>query len=245
MEEIWKQLVYPGFPTENHFIISSWGRVKNSSTGNILKQHLLRSGYYSVRVWVGSQKKKRHILAHRAVAYAFLENPNGYIVINNLDGDKTNNHVENLEWCTYGHNLQHSYNSGLFDRAKISGEKNHASKLTWDDVKFIREKYANTDCTQRSLVDEFGVSRQVINSVIQNKTWKDSTYSPPKPKSDGQSHRALKNNKSGHVGVMKVKNRNLYRAALMYHGVRYDLGCYKIFEDACKAYDNKLKDLTK
>ena len=175
MEEIWKRLVYPEFPKDNHFMISSYGRLKNEETGNILKQDLLKSGYYSVRVVVKDRNDKRHIIIHKAVAYTFIDNPNGYNVVNHIDGNKTNNHVENLEWCTYEHNLRHSYDTGLFNKEKISGENNHEAKLTWDDIAYIREYYIPKDRRfgQRAMARKFGVSRPSIRRVLSGDGWRE------------------------------------------------------------------------
>lgn len=215
----------------------------NENTGRILKPEILRSGYYSVRVWIGN-KNKKHIIIHKAVAYTFLDNPNKYTVINHKDGNKLNNNVDNLEWCTYGYNLQHAYDTGAFDKSKISGENNHASKLTWNDVENIREEYINANCSHQELCNKYDVSKTTISSIIKNKTWKVPEYKTPEFRNSNRNHQASRNNTSGHVGVVKVKNKNLYRAALMYDGIRYGLGYYKIFEDACKVYDDKLKELT-
>ena len=245
LEKIWKRLIYPNISIDNNFLISSDGELMNENTGRILKPEILRTGYYSVRVWIGN-KNKKHIIIHKAVAYTFLDNPNEYTVINHKDGNKLNNNVDNLEWCTYGYNLQHAYDTGAFDKSKISGENNHNSKLTWESVNEIRDKYSKSGgkYTHQSLADEFGVSKQIITGIINNVIWKDPYYKTPVKDSIALKHKKGRNNTSGHVGVVKVNSKNLYRAALIHNGVRYSLGYYKIFEDACKAYEDKLKELT-
>lgn len=52
-------------------------------------------------------------MVYQLVAKHFIPNPNNYPVINHKDGDKTNNHVENLEWCTYADNNVHALRTGL------------------------------------------------------------------------------------------------------------------------------------
>ena len=174
MKEIWVKLVYPKIPDEsNRFEISNCGRLKNVSTGHIYKPEILRTGYCSVRTTLGKRGNKSHILIHRAVAYAFLSNPNNLPEVNHKDGDKTNNHVDNLEWCTSHENQQHKYDAGLFDKAKISGENNHSAKLTVKDINYIRDNYVkgSKEYGAHALSKKFSVSHPTILSIINKKTW--------------------------------------------------------------------------
>ena len=107
MEEIWKDI--PGY--ENKYRISNLGRVYSSCSNKILYQWKMRNGYYSVGL---SEHGKVHTtLVHRLVAEAFLPNPDKLPCVNHIDGDKTNNNVDNLEWCTSKENNQHAYKNNL------------------------------------------------------------------------------------------------------------------------------------
>lgn len=64
-----------------------------------------------------TEKKQRTVYLHRLVAEAFIENPNGYAEVNHKDEDKSNNRVDNLEWC------DHAYNSEYGTRNERSAEK--------------------------------------------------------------------------------------------------------------------------
>ena len=117
MVEIWKDI--PGY--EGKYFISNQGRVKNSS-GLIMKPMLCTNGYLSACLWLNGQQKKK--LIHRMVADVFIENTCDYSEINHKDEDKTNNAVDNLEWCSHKYNM----NYGCV-KEKISA-KHKGKKLT-------------------------------------------------------------------------------------------------------------------
>lgn len=86
--EIWQVI-----ELNTNYEVSTFGRVRNISTGEILQGSLTPKGGY-VRVSLG----KKHHRVHRLVALAFIPNPNNYPQVHHKDEDKTNNHVDNLEW---------------------------------------------------------------------------------------------------------------------------------------------------
>ena len=97
--EQWKDIV--GF---EGYEISSWGRVYSHKSQRFLVQVINSWGYAEVRLYDlrGRQHSKR---VNRLVAEAFIQNPDGHPIVNHIDECKTNNHVENLEWCTQKHNM--------------------------------------------------------------------------------------------------------------------------------------------
>jgi len=104
--EIWKNVVIDGKIFDKYFV-SNLGRFKNSK-GVIMENYKPHhTGYIYLRV-----DKEKYGL-HRLVAFAFIENPENKPVVNHIDGCKTNNSVENLEWCTVKENNQHNHNVGL------------------------------------------------------------------------------------------------------------------------------------
>ena len=115
MEEIWKAV--PDY--EDRYMVSNLGNIKSlyrngTKGGEVTKVE--RRGYLRVRLW--KNKKVRTIGVHRLVAIVFLPNPNNKPQVNHKDGNKKNNHVENLEWVTASENTQHSYNNGFNQRAR-------------------------------------------------------------------------------------------------------------------------------
>lgn len=105
MEE-WKDIA----EYESYYQVSDIGRVKRKDTGKILKNNI-RNGYEYVTLCVNGQRKKFYV--HRLVAIAFIPNPNLYEQVNHKDGNKSNNKVSNLEWCTQKENLLHAFRTGL------------------------------------------------------------------------------------------------------------------------------------
>lgn len=104
--EIWKNIVINGQEFNNYFI-SNLGRFKNSK-GIIMENYKPHhSGYIYVRV-----NKDKYAL-HRLVASTFIENIENKLVVNHIDGCKTNNWLTNLEWCSVQENNQHNHNVGL------------------------------------------------------------------------------------------------------------------------------------
>ena len=92
---------------EDRYRISSFGNVYSLRSGRKIIPQLQKSGYLNVKI------DGRTYNIHRMVAEHFIQNPNIYPCINHKDGDKQNNHVDNLEWCTYSENLIHAYRNGL------------------------------------------------------------------------------------------------------------------------------------
>ena len=107
MEEIWKPIGYEGYE------VSNLGRVKSYKydkiNGKIMKPYKNTKGYLQIDLQLDGRKRENrvHLSVHRLVAIAFIPNPDNLPQVNHIDEDKTNNCVDNLEWCTNDYNAHY------------------------------------------------------------------------------------------------------------------------------------------
>ena len=134
--------------------------------GKLKKQSIDKYGYAYVGLYLNQNHKQGMI--HRLVANAFIDNIDNKPQINHIDGNKLNNHVDNLEWVTAQENLTHAVDIGLLDN--VSGEGHYKAKLTNKDVVKIRQRVSNGENYQ-SIADDYGVVKSTIGFLINGKTW--------------------------------------------------------------------------
>lgn len=104
-KEIWKDI--QGY--EGLYQVSNLGMIR--STRGLRNQVGNGYGYLCVDLWKHNKRKRFYV--HRLVANAFLKNEHNYPTVNHKDGNKSNNCVSNLEWCTYSYNNVHALKNGL------------------------------------------------------------------------------------------------------------------------------------
>ena len=107
MQEIWKDI--PNY--EGIYQISNFGEIRSCKNNKIRKQIKQRSGYMRIILTKNSKQKATNV--HILVAKCFVNNQNGYRYVNHIDGDKTNNSANNLEWVTASQNMQHAFKNKL------------------------------------------------------------------------------------------------------------------------------------
>lgn len=114
---------------------------------------------------------------HRLVAGAYLPNPDKKPQVNHIDGNKSNNSVENLQWVTGSENMKHAIRTGLVtmcspvNKIPKRGELNGGHKLTQDQVLKIRSEYAPRKVGRRELSNRYGVTESCIKDVVERRSW--------------------------------------------------------------------------
>ena len=144
MEEQWKQIIIDGINYEN-YKVSTYGRVKNIKTGTILKPIKKKDGYFLVRL--SRKGKVKQCYLHRLVALMFIPNDNNLPQVNHIDENKSNNHVENLEWCDGKYNMTYSHGKSIrcVETGQIFESVSQASEIMNlhrpDIIRALRNRY--------------------------------------------------------------------------------------------------------
>lgn len=124
-EEIWIDI--DGY--EEVYQVSNFGRIKSLSRmifngkGYYLSKEKILKGSKNEKGYLQVELLGKPMLIHRIVATMFIDNPYNKPQVNHIDGDKTNNHVLNLEWCDNSENQIHAYKLGLSKRSEDAGKK--------------------------------------------------------------------------------------------------------------------------
>lgn len=167
--ENWKPVV--GY--EGIYEVSDQGRIKrvrpyNSTiAGHILLSRRNRCGYSQISLSKNSSAKTKTI--HRAVAEAFIPNPENKREVNHRDGNKENNLLSNLEWVTSSENQLHSYN--YLGKKVPTGSVRSDSKFTQQDVRRIR--MASELITQQEIANIFKTGQSHINMIVNRRIYKE------------------------------------------------------------------------
>lgn len=183
MEEVWKDI--KGY--EGLYQVSNLGNVRSIERkvdyrikgtyaikpSILLKPSINKNGYLSVALSKNNKIKRMRV--NRLVALNFISNPNKKPQVNHIDGNKSNNNVNNLEWCTNSENQLHAYKSGLHKIQKgiechsygLKREKSASAKkvVQYDKNLNIIKVW---DCMS-SACDELKISNSLISRCCHNK----------------------------------------------------------------------------
>lgn len=160
MEEEWKSIEgYEGF-----YEVSNLGRIKSLIGFNghkyikrekILSPYNRKSNvnYFKKCVKLCKNGIKKDFSVHRLVAKAFIDNPFNYKIINHIDSNPLNNKIENLEWCTQKHNVNHALKNG---RKKVF-------EISKEDIEF---EYLKNKLSVYEISKKYNVSCNTISRIL-------------------------------------------------------------------------------
>ena len=176
-------------------------------------------GYCVVNLYI--KHKPKQFRVNRLVAEAFIPNPDNLPQVNHKDGDKLNNNVENLEWCTAKYNTDHAIATGLRIN---SGETFHSSKLKEKDVHKICKLLESNKYTAKQIPSKIGkhCTLKMVHNIMYNGCWKEisSQYDLSKHTIEGTDK------------VMKLKEKDVHKICKLlqntsksYREIAEEVGC--------------------
>lgn len=156
---------------EDSYQISDSGRIftKRRLIGNKiyygreLIPQLTSDGYLKITLSKNGKCKKYYL--HRLVAIQYLDNSNHLCQVNHIDGNKMNNSITNLEWCTKEENQNHAIRTGLMQR----GQDRPSAKLT--ETQVIEIYKLKGVLKAQDIADKYGVSKNTINCILRGSKW--------------------------------------------------------------------------
>ena len=156
---------------EDSYQISDFGRIftKRRLVGNQiyygreLIPKITKDGYLKVTLCKNGKSKKFYL--HRLVALQFIDNNTNLPQVNHKDGNKLNNIVTNLEWCTKIENQNHAVRTGLMQR----GQDRPSAKLTEEQVLEIYK--LKGILKSQDIANKYNVSKNTINCILRGSKW--------------------------------------------------------------------------
>lgn len=163
----------PGYAGK--YFINEQGQVWSTAKRALMSQQWDEKHPYPWLFLLCEDGKRRTICVHRLMGRTWLPSPPGEIgskrgeyCINHKDGNKQNNHLDNLEWVTAEENIKHAWRTGLNNSI---GEKSPCAKVNASQVRAIRELFAQGKSLDY-LANSFGLSVQGIHDICRYRRWK-------------------------------------------------------------------------
>lgn len=148
--ELWKEI------DDMDYEVSSQGRVRHKYTKRVRKLELHDNRYLRIKL------HKKNYRVHRLVGLYFIPNPDNKPEINHIDGNKQNNHIDNLEWVTVEENNRHALECGLIQRSLTEQEVIKIYEECWVNQKRVKD-----------IADEYDVSDMIVYSIRNKRCYQD------------------------------------------------------------------------
>lgn len=168
--EVWEIII----DTDCNYSVSNTGRVSSNTHyvnhrfgKRIVNERIMSLGNHNQGYKSVALGRKGTKLVHRIVALTFIPNPDNLEFVNHKDGNKHNNNVSNLEWCTRQYNEYHAFSTGL---KNSTGSSNKMAKLV--ETNIIEIRLNKDSLSTRNFADKFNVNTATINRIKQNVIWK-------------------------------------------------------------------------
>lgn len=172
--------VRPVLGTDGRYGVTRRGQVWSCRFQMWRKPYVNTTGYLCVSVCVNYRKRNRYI--HRIIAEAWIPNPKRLPHVNHKDGDKINNRLSNLEWCSKSDDVRHAWRIGLMKmtverRAKCAAHGKRMArawaKLNMRKARRIRHLCA-AGMSQRAAGERYGVARESVRQVVRGISYKEA-----------------------------------------------------------------------
>jgi uncharacterized protein YerC len=157
MSEIWKKV-----PQFENYSINSEGKLKNTKTNRLLSTKSVNSEGY-VLVCLSNNGKIKTLRFHRLLAECFIPKIIGKDFVNHKNGIKTDNRLENLEWCTKKENAIHAYKNNICNNNHI---RKYDKSIDVEIINMRKKRY-----TYKEIAKKLNISFSKINNVLNKKNW--------------------------------------------------------------------------
>jgi len=141
------------------------GTIENTKTGRFLKPQNNGSGYLKVTLTIEGKQIQKYV--HRLVAEAYSDKPEWANQVNHIDGDKSNNDCQNLEWTNNSLNQIHAHKIGL----KANGNQLWNGRFSKEDIKYIKD-LKKEGKKQNWIAEHMNTTKSTISEIINGKRYK-------------------------------------------------------------------------
>lgn len=248
--EEFRDLITPLYPEiKPIYKISNMNRVYSMESKKLLSVKIKKSGngYYSVKLQTKTPEqmtgKGKTYSMHRLMMIIFKPvDGMEKLVINHKDGDKSNNDLSNLEWCTFSQNTQHAVDMGLY--VALRGDAAPWSKITSETAHKICQLLEKHELTHDEIAKKCGTSKTVVTNISSNGCWQEvsSLYNltkskiarPPKNFSLKDLHKYCKYFEDNSFDNNTMKLKDYLRNMTTYFNDPFDNNIYYILRGIYK-----------